>query len=95
MAVEFSANNQKALYIADKRHFSGEMFIEQHSCNYDPAKKRNLIDCLRDALRDRYYSYKTKDTYCCRIKKHILMNYRRGLMPISVRRLPPLGLCAT
>jgi len=89
------AENPKVIYKADDMQSYSAILIKESSGNYDPNKNRKLMDCVREALRKRYYSHKTKDTYCAWIKKCILMNYRQGFMLISVRCLPPLGLCAT
>jgi hypothetical protein len=87
MVAVAMAENPKVIYKADDMQAYSAILIKKPSGNYDPGKNKKLMDGIREAIRDRYYSYKTKDTYCGWIKKCILMNYRRGLMLISVRCL--------
>jgi hypothetical protein len=94
MVAVAMAENSKVIYKADDMQAYSAILIKKPSGNYDPNKNKELMDCGREALRDRYYSHKKKDTYCGWIKKCILMNYRRGLMLISVRcldKLPETG----
>jgi hypothetical protein len=79
------AENPKVIYKADDMQAYSAILLKKPSDNYDPNKNKDLMDCGKDALRNRYYTHKKKDTYCGWIKKYILMNYRRGLMPIRLR----------
>jgi hypothetical protein len=87
MVAVAMAENSKVIYKADDMQAYGAILIKKPCGNYNPKKNKKLMEYVRETLWDRYYSYKTKDTYCGWIKKCILMNYRRGLMLISVRCL--------
>ena len=44
---------------------------------YDPKGGKKLMDCVRDAIRARHFSYRTEKTYCAWIRRYILFFGKR------------------
>lgn len=44
---------------------------------YDPAGGKRLIDCVREAIRARHYSFRTEQSYCGWVRRFILFHGKR------------------
>jgi site-specific recombinase XerD len=51
--------------------------VRDPAASYSPGGGKKLMECVRDAIRARHYSYRTEETYCQWIRRYILFFDKR------------------
>ena len=64
------AGNPKIIYKADDMQAYSAILIKKPSGNYVPDKNKELMDCVREALRSRHYNHRTENCYCSWIREN-------------------------
>ena len=65
----------------------GRLLLREPPGTYDPGKGRRLMDCVRDALRAKHYSYRTEQSYCSWIRRYIFFHKMKHPLEMGEREI--------